>query len=58
MADRISPAQKPVPRKDGFKPGHEHSTITTPTDNEGKVWNTGVEQTMSIFSKQVTEKVK
>jgi hypothetical protein len=53
MAEKISPAQKSVPRADGFKPGGDHTCFTTPTDNEGNVWMQAGEQTLSVFSSSV-----
>ena len=53
MADKISPAQKSVPRKDGFKSGGDHTCISTPTDNEAHIWNKNVEQILGLFSKDV-----
>ena len=53
MADKISPAQKKVPRADGFKSGGDHTCLTTQTDNEGNIWNNDVEQKLPIFSSKV-----
>jgi hypothetical protein len=53
MAEKISPALRKMPRADGFKPGGDHTCITTPTDNEGNVWMQAGEQNLSVFSKSV-----
>ena len=55
MSDRIAPAQKSVPRRDGFKIGGDKTCLTTASDNEGNVWNNNGEQGMSIFNSKVGE---
>ena len=51
MADKITPATKPVPRGDGFKLPSAHSTLTTGNDNEGRIWNRNNGETDKLFSK-------
>lgn len=46
--DKISPAVKSVPSQGGIKNGG-NSTISTPKDNEGKVWSSKEKQTEKIF---------
>lgn len=53
MSDKISPAQKPVPAKEGFNSPASHGTISTPVDNEGNVWTNEEKAGNSIFHKPV-----
>jgi hypothetical protein len=53
MSEKIAPATKAVPRKDGFKSGSANPNLSTPIDNEGKVWKTH-EPGNSIFNKPTT----
>lgn len=57
MADRISPPNKPVGRKDGIKTGSSHSTLTTPNPTFGNYHGSGksgseVKGDGSLFNKK------
>ena len=51
MAEKIVPPIKKVNKPDGVLKGSSYETLTTPNDNEGKVWSKGGE-TGSIFGKK------
>lgn len=56
MADKISPASKPVAKSDGLKMGSANETTTTPNPTFGRYWGDGktadkVKGSGSIFGK-------
>lgn len=39
MSEKLVPPTKKVPRADGIKQGSADTVLTTPNDNESKVWS-------------------
>jgi hypothetical protein len=47
MAEKLVPPIKKVPTSDGVKKGSANTVLTTPNDNESKVWSK--DETGKIF---------